>query len=285
MTNPLSLHHLTMSTAHPLELVDAAAAGGFEFCGMRLTAPTPEELVADVAGDEALIRRLERRLDDTGVRLLDIETARLLPSTDVGSLAPALETGRRLGARYVVASGPDPDRARLVDNLSGLCRTAAGLGMSVAFEFHSCYAINTIGRALDLIEACRAENLVLLVDILHLVRTGGDAGDVAQVDPRLLHYAQICDAVRDGPSTVDELRAEARTDRRLLGEGELQVDVILAALPPGIPYSVETPTTALRGLPYPEQARIVAKTTRRFLERLPPHAVTTQMPAETAEAR
>ena len=278
VAHSLSLHHLTMSTAHPLELVDAAAAGGFEFCGMRLTAPTPEELVADVAGDEPLIRMLERRLDDTGVRLLDMETARLLPATDVGSLAPALETGSRLGARYVVASGPDPDRARLTDNLSQLCATAAGLGMSVAFEFHSCYAINTIARALELIAACRAENLVLLVDVLHLFRSGGGASDLARVDPRLLHYAQVCDAVHEAPTTVDGLRAEARTDRRLLGEGELPVAAVLAALPPGIPYSVETPTKALRALPHRDQARIVANTTRQFLERLPPHPMTVETP-------
>lgn len=268
MTRSLSLHHLTMSGAHPLELVDAAAAGGFEYCGIRTTAPTAAELVADVAGDEQLLRALERRLDDTGVRVLDVETFRLIPDTDLDRMRAALEAGRRLGARYAVASGPDEDRARLLDHLGGLCEIAAAAGMSVAFEFHSCYAIDTLERAVELTAACGAENLVLLVDVLHLVRTGGGAADLAGADPALMPYVQVCDAVRDGPTSVEGRRAEARTDRRLLGQGELPLAAILGALPPGIPFSVETPTLALRDLPYRDQARIVADTTHDFLARL-----------------
>lgn len=266
--NPLSLHHLTMSAAHPLELVDAAAAGGFDHCGMRMAAPTAPELVADVAGDEQLIRSLERRLDDTGVRLLDIETFRLTPDADLDAMAAALDAGHRLGARYAVASGPDPDRARLTDHLARLCEKAAALDMSVAFEFHSCYAIDTVDRALELIAGCGADNVVLLVDLLHLARTGGGPEDIARVENRLLHYTQICDAVRDGPASVEDRRAEARTDRRLLGDGELPLASLLGAFPPGIPFSVETPTLRLRGLPFTEQARIVGDTTRRYLDDL-----------------
>ena len=36
----LSLHHLTMLDAHPLQLVDAAQAGGFDYYGLRVVAPT-----------------------------------------------------------------------------------------------------------------------------------------------------------------------------------------------------------------------------------------------------
>ncbi|MEQ3549372.1 TIM barrel protein [Pseudonocardia nematodicida] len=269
MTRPLSLHHLTMSAAHPLELVDAAAAGGFDFCGIRTAAPTAAELVAEVAGDEKLIRELARRLDNTGVRLLDVETFRLVPDADLAAMTASLEAGARLGASYAVASGPDPDRLRLGDHLARLCEIAAGSGMSVALEFHSCYAIDTIDRALELITGVGADNLVLLVDLLHLARTGGGAADLARVDPRLLPYAQICDAVADGPVSVEDRRFEARSDRRLLGEGELPLGDLLGAFGPDVPFSVETPTLRLRGLPFAEQARIVGDSTRRFLDSLP----------------
>ena len=58
----LSLHHLTMIAAHPLELVDAAAAGGFDFCGFRLVAPMPTDRIVDVVSDPALVRMIDRRL-------------------------------------------------------------------------------------------------------------------------------------------------------------------------------------------------------------------------------
>ena len=46
---PLSLHHLTMLQAHPLELVEAAAAGGFDYCGLRLVAPMSSDTVFDLS--------------------------------------------------------------------------------------------------------------------------------------------------------------------------------------------------------------------------------------------
>ena len=43
----LSLHHLTMLDAHPLQLVDAAHAGGFDYYGLRVVAPTAAVLLVD----------------------------------------------------------------------------------------------------------------------------------------------------------------------------------------------------------------------------------------------
>lgn len=93
----LSLHHLTMLDAHPLQLVDAAHAGGFDYYGLRVVAPTAADSIVDVAHDPALIRELAARMDATGVRLLDIEAIWLQESTRIDALLPALEAGHRLG--------------------------------------------------------------------------------------------------------------------------------------------------------------------------------------------
>ncbi|MCA1646004.1 MAG: hypothetical protein LC797_11255 [Chloroflexi bacterium] len=37
----LSLAHLTVLDATPLQLIDGAAAGGFELIGLRIVPPTP----------------------------------------------------------------------------------------------------------------------------------------------------------------------------------------------------------------------------------------------------
>src|SRR6516225_2062745 len=127
----LSLHHLTMLDAHPLQLVDAAAAGGFEYCGIRVVAPTAADSIVDVANNPQLIRELEERLESTGVKLLDIEAIWLQPSTDVEQLLPALEAGHRLGAKHVLSVGYDDDRSRLFDNFCKLCEAAARFDMTV----------------------------------------------------------------------------------------------------------------------------------------------------------
>jgi len=72
----LSLAHLTVLDADPLTLIDAAAAGRFDAIGLRIVPPMPTDQIVPVIGNERLIGEIERRLDATGVRVLDIEAVR-----------------------------------------------------------------------------------------------------------------------------------------------------------------------------------------------------------------
>lgn len=265
--NVLSLHHLTMLSAHPLELISAAEAGGFEYCGLRLIAPMEGDPVVDVPGNPALVRDLQRRLETTGVGLLDIEAIWLQPRTDVRELEPALEVGRRLGAHHVLSVGFDDDKSRLLDNFCALCVLAARYDMDVDLEFISYCSIATLDQAMALIDAGRQPNARLLVDTLQFFRSGASPADLEKVSPEKIAYMQLCDGMRIAPQSIDERRREARTARMLPGEGELPVDALLRQMPDDIPLSVEAPTLKLAGRPYDEQARIIGAVTRRFLER------------------
>jgi hypothetical protein len=86
----LSLAHLTVLDAHPLELIDAAAAGGFNSVGLRIVAPMPTDRIVPVIGDEALTRQIERKLADTGIDILDVEAIWLTTDIDVISYIPPL---------------------------------------------------------------------------------------------------------------------------------------------------------------------------------------------------
>lgn len=264
----LSLHHLTMLSADPLTLVDAAAAGGFEYCGLRIVPPSPTDVLVDVVGNPALVREIEQRLRSRNVRLLDIEAIWLRPETDVAALVPALEVGRRLGARQVLVVGFDSEQERLFDNFCRLCQAAAALQMNVALEFITYCTIGTLAQALGLVQRSQQANARLLIDALQFFRSGAQSPQLAAIDPLLLPYMQLCDGPLVGPESVDDRRVEARTARLLPGEGELPLAGLLKALPPGIPISVEAPTRRLAGLPYAEQAQIVGDTTRRFFKHL-----------------
>lgn len=264
----LSLHHLTMLSASPLELIDAAAAGGFDYCGLRIVPPSPTDVLVDVVGNPALVREIEQRLRSRNVRLLDIEAIWLRPETDVAALVPALEVGHRLGARQVLVVGFDADLVRLLDNFCRLCQAAARLQMSVALEFITYCTIGTLEQAHWLVQRSQQPNARLLIDALQFFRSGARSAQLATIDPQLLPYMQLCDGPLAGPESVDDRRIEARTARLLPGEGELPLAGLLQALPPGIPISVEAPTLKLAGVPYSEQARIVGDTTRRFFQNL-----------------
>lgn len=266
----LSLAHLTVLDAHPLELVDAAAAGGFDAVGLRIVRPLPTDRIVDVIGDEPLIRSLRRRLAATGVRIFDVEAVWLMPETDVAALKPALDLGARLGAGHVLCVGNDPDPARLADRFGAFCALADGAGLSVALEPMSYVALRTPAQGLALLDAVRPKRAGLLVDALHFYRAGGDPADLAAMDPALFPYLHLCDAARAAPPAegpgVDALRAEGRGGRFYPGEGALPLAAFMAALPQNIPVAVEAPCAAYAGLPVMDRARRCGEATRAFLD-------------------
>jgi sugar phosphate isomerase/epimerase len=258
----LSLAHLTVIDADPLQLIDAAQVGGFEGIGLRIVPPLPTDNIVPVVGQKTLIRDIMDRLDATGVRVHDIEAVWLMPHTDVKSLTPALETGVRFGARHVITVGNDPDPTRLTDNFAALCDAADAVGLGAALEPISYVQLKTLRQALDMLNRVRKPNARLLIDALHFFRSGARPGDLAGIDPSLFPYIHLCDATAVAP---EGLKAEARGERFYPGEGELPLADFLRALPAGVPIGVEAPCARYAGLPIPERARICGAATRALL--------------------
>jgi sugar phosphate isomerase/epimerase len=261
----LSLHHLTMLDAHPLELVEAAAAGGFDYYGLRIVAPTSADAIVEVADNPKLVRDLAARMSATGVRLLDIEAIWLQPTTHVETLLPALDAGRQLGARHVLSVGFDNDRSRLLDNFCRLCEAAARFDMTTGLEAITYCAISTPKDALSFVAASRQPNARILIDSLQFFRSGSSPETIDTINPKLIEYMQICDGPRASPESVEARRIEARTARLLPGDGELPLREMLAHLPEDLTLAVEAPTVELRYMPFNEQARTIGAKMRAFL--------------------
>ena len=262
----LSLAHLTVLDASLPELVSAAAAGGFDCVGVRLIPPAASDPFPEVIGNEPLLREAERRLADTRLSVLDAEAFWLWPDTDVGNLAPVIETAARFGARYLLTIGNDPDRPRMLANFARFCEAAASFDLKVMLEFIPYCQVRSLADARRMIEDAAQANAGILFDALHLARSGGAPTDIATVPPALLGYAQICDAPLARPAP-ELLRAEARGGRLYPGEGELPLHDLVRALPPELPLSVEAPCAAFADLPVIERARRAGDATRRFLAR------------------
>ena len=75
-THLLSLGALTVMELAPDDMVSCAAEAGYACVGLRILPATPIEVTWPAIGDTPLVRRIEQRLADTGVRLLDIEIFR-----------------------------------------------------------------------------------------------------------------------------------------------------------------------------------------------------------------
>lgn len=262
----LSLAHLTALDATPLELVDAAVAGGFQAIGLRLVWNGAAPKV-DLVADPAARRETRARLAETGIGLLDVEAFLLGPSPDFNLFERALATAAQLGASRLLAAGRDPDEGRFLAHFVRLADLAAGYGIRVGLEFISYFEVATLADARRLLGLANHPNTGLLLDAIHLSRSGGSPEDLAGLTLADYAYAQICDGRAAIPAAPEDRAREARTDRLPVGEGDLWLDRLLDVLPPDLPLGVEAPVVAHAGLPVIERGRLAGRALHAFLGR------------------
>ena len=262
----VSLAALTILDAGPVGQVRAAHEAGFAAVGLRLNPLLPTDPV--VAGDAQAERALRDEMRRTGLALLEVGVFPIKAGLDVATLSPVLNLSAELGARFIVCPVEDDDEARRLATFRALCDLARPLGLVGLVEFNPYSACRSLAAARALALAAERENAALVIDLLHLSRSGGSAADLAQVEAELLRLVHFCDAapMPEGARNADELRAESRTARRLPGEGVLPLAQLLAAFPKNTPISVEAPSAAIAHLPAAERARRVLAATQAFLE-------------------
>jgi len=269
MKRQLSLGALTVMELAPDQIVACAAEAGYDCVGLRLLPATTQEPSWPCVGDTPLVREIERRLADTGVRMLDIEIFRLLPDTNVEDFAPALETGARLGATQVLVGAYDPEPKRLADRFAELCDLGAPLGLSMNVEPMPWTEVKNIAQGVRLLDAANRHNAGLLVDPIHFDRAGDVPVNVAAIPRSRLRYMQICDAPAERPTDRETLIYHARNERLMPGDGALDLTGILRAMPHEIPIAVEVPMKTLaRDVGAVERARRIRVKTEALLARL-----------------
>jgi sugar phosphate isomerase/epimerase len=263
---PLSLDHLTVIDASPVQLIEAAAAGGFQHVGLRIVQPLAAAPVADVIGDRRVQRDLKSAMAATGISIRLVESIWIAPDTDPLALEPALTAGAELGARFVLVAGNDPDRARLIDRLGQLAGLAGHHALEIAFEFMPFTEVRGYDDAVAIKRDIGRDNLRLLIDALHLSRSGSDFHNLVPFDASLVSYVHLCDA-RGAIPSADKLRDEARLGRYYPGEGDLPLDQFVAAMPADACFGVEAPCSLYDGLSVIERARLAGRAARDWFKR------------------
>ena len=216
----------------PADFVAACAEAGWGACGVWFDADSWTDRVAV---------EVRRRLDDTGLVALDMEPLFLTPRGDVGERM--VDAAATVGARQLLVVSRGLDDGEFVERFSELCDLASGHGIGCSVEFMAFMSIRDLAHTLDVLDAANRPNASVLVDTLHLARTGGTVADVAAIDAARLPYVQLCDAPADAP---DDLVVEALDARLLLGDGDLPVREFIAALPDDTALSLEVRSASLR---------------------------------------
>ncbi len=236
----LALHQITMTQGGPSGLVRFAAKAGLKkvclFTATPLTADGKPMFAIVEPSDKTEFQSL---LADNGVSIINAEYFPVMPETDVGGYAAALELAAELGAKRAVTHIHEVDPVRIADQLGALCAMANELGIEIGLEFTGfAKGCDSLEKAVKLHQAMNQSNLKVAIDALHLFRTGGTLDQLKTVDPHIIGYAQICDGPHFRKS--DDYVEEAM-NRMVPGEGMFPLRALIGLLGAHVDLDIEVP--------------------------------------------
>jgi sugar phosphate isomerase/epimerase len=270
VSQQFSLAYLTVFGCPPPEMTYIAARAGYDFVSFRpIYMGLPGEPNFELAGNPQLLRQTRTALASTGLRVLDIELARVADGLDPKTYLPAMEAGAQLGAKHVISSIWTSDRVFATECFAQLCDLARPLGLTMNLEFVTFANVRTLQEAVAVVRAAPRENSGILVDTLHFSRSRVGLAELGTVPPAWLNFVHLCDAPAEIPTTNEALIHTAREERLYVGEGGIEIAPILQRIA-NVPYSLEVPHLArVRELGYAEHAFRCLETAREYLRAHP----------------
>lgn len=241
----ISIDFISVLGLPPVEFAQLAAELGCRHISMALapfTANPHGYALWSLRDDAALRRDFVSALSDHGVSIAVGEGCLLMPGGDVKTMAADLEIMASLGFQQVNIVSIEPDFARNLDQFATFTEMAAQLGMATLLEMAPIMAIRDLTTAVKVVEHVGRSDFRLLLDALHLSRSGANFSDLACLYPATIGYAQLCDAPAN--FTMEQYLDEARNNRMVPGEGELPLLDMVKSLPRDVILGLEIPMVA-----------------------------------------
>jgi sugar phosphate isomerase/epimerase len=255
MPKQFSLAYLTVLGCPPPEMTYIAGRAGYDFVSLRpIYMGLPGEPNYALAENKELYRQTKKALSDTGVKLLDIELARIHDDVDVKQYLPAMEVAAELGGSAVLSSIWTSDRNCYIERFAELCDYAKPLGLTVNLEYVPIASVSNLAGAIDVLRTVKRENAGLMIDTHHFHRAGDKVEDLDEVPREWFHFAHLCDAPAEIPTEKEEMTRILREARLYCGEGGIDIASIMNRMPE-VPCSIELPHVArVKEIGYMEHA-------------------------------
>ena len=243
--NRLGIEQISVFGLPPVDYVNLVADLGCSNMGIALYpfGINPHGYPPFSLKDDAQLRKdTIAALHDRNVTISIGEGFGVKPDADVRDQASEMDVMAELGAQRLNSFSMDPDLGRSFDQLAMLAEMTAERGMKLAIEFAPVMSIADLPTAAAAVRHVGRPDFQICLDTMHFARTGSKPADLADYEPELFGYVQLCDV----PLTAHnpDYMTEAMTARMVPGEGELPLRDILAALPRDLVVSVEVPRLA-----------------------------------------
>lgn len=260
-----SLAHLTVLGCPPPEMTYIAGRAGYDFVSLRIIPfGLPGEENYALAEKPDMLRQTKRALATTGVKVHDIELARILDDMHPTRYLPAMEVAAELGARAVLSSIWTTNIDYAIEKFAEVCDLAKPFGLTVDLEFVPVSGVKTLAGAAHVLRTIKRPNAGLMIDTLHFHRSRDKVEDLEGLPPEWFHFAHICDGPGDMPADPEEMTRIMREGRLYVGEGGVDIAGILNRLPDMV-YSIELPNIArVREMGYAEHAFRCLETAKAY---------------------
>ncbi|BBX61420.1 sugar phosphate isomerase [Mycobacterium saskatchewanense] len=215
--------------------------------------------------DAPLRNEIRAALYHRGVQISLGDGFLVLPGTETGSWAGDLDALAELGVPRINVVSLDPDLGRTFDQFGALAELAGQRRIETLVEPVPGLTVGDLASALAAREHVARPDFRLLIDAMHIARSGSDAADLAAIDPQLIGYAQLNDTT--ARPRLGNYLEEAMFERMVPGEGELPLRRMLSALPRDVVIEIEVPrrSLALAGVSPIERLRPCVAAARRLL--------------------
>lgn len=242
----LGIGFLSVFALPPVELVNLAADLG---CRYVSTVMQGVPLVPSLGyplfslKDGGLRNDLIAAMDDRGVTISLGDGFLVLPGAEMRHFSADLDALAQLGVPRINAVSLDPDLGRTFDQFAALAEVAGQRNIETDVEPVPGLTVGDLATAVAAVKYVGRHDFRLLIDTMHLVRSGSTAADLAALDPNSIGYAQLNDTTLR--PRIDNYMEEAMYERMVPGEGELPLREILSVLPPDIVIELEVPRRSL----------------------------------------
>ena len=208
----------------------AASAAGFSAISLR---PAEYDTLLASGLTPADIRLL---LNDLGLAIAELDPIMTwLPGAEappsMHAVDEVLAIAREVNPDCIsvlVPVGATLNVGAATEAFAALCDRGAADGLRMAIEFFAWSPLHTLAETWTIVHGADRPNGGMILDAWHHERRHGTLADIAAVDASRIWGVQIADAPR--VPVLNDLAAECRHHRRWPGEGDLDLDAIVATL-------------------------------------------------------
>ena len=190
-----------------------------------------------------MLRATKRALADTGMKVHDIELARVHDDMHPTKYLPALEVAAELGARAVLSSIWTPNREYAIEKFGQICDLASQFGLFVGLEYVPIASVKDLAGTIYVLRAVDRPNAGMMLDVHHFHRAHDKLEDLDALPEEWFRFGHLCDAQGEIPTDRAEMTRILREERLYAGEGGVPIADIFNRLPKMV-YSIELPNLA-----------------------------------------